>query len=132
MAAAASGVLGSIAAAGLLGMDGLFRLHGWQWLFLAEGVPAVLLGAAVMALLASHPSTAQWLAPEERAWLIERRAASYSGPCELCMPATFYDLVRTLRLRSVPLHQSQMFLSAAAGMRQGKLSIFSLTSCQTM
>lgn len=46
-------------------------LAGWQWLFLMEGAPAVLLGAVAYFYLTDHPIDARWLAPEQRAWLIE-------------------------------------------------------------
>ncbi len=47
-------------------------LKGWQWLFLLEGIPSVLLGFATLAWLTDRPENARWLAPHERAWLMER------------------------------------------------------------
>jgi len=64
-----AGVIGNPLSGELLKMDGWAGLHGWQWVFLLEGVPAVLLGASVLAFMTEHPSEASWLAPEEKAWL---------------------------------------------------------------
>ena len=71
-ATSVSGVLGGPIAAGLLSLDGLARLRGWQWLFLLEGIPAVALGIAIFCLLVHSPARAQFLAPDERRWLIDR------------------------------------------------------------
>jgi ACS family tartrate transporter-like MFS transporter len=50
----------------LLELDGLFGLRGWQWLFIAEGLPAVILGAVVLRVLADTPASASWLTDEEK------------------------------------------------------------------
>jgi ACS family tartrate transporter-like MFS transporter len=62
----------------------LLNLHGagfagWQWMFLLEGIPAMILGAIVLAVLPDTPEEATWLKTEERTWLVdildsERRA----------------------------------------------------------
>jgi ACS family tartrate transporter-like MFS transporter len=53
-------------------LHGCAGLTGWQWVFLIEGVPSVLLGFAVLVVLKDGPAQANWLAAEERAWLVER------------------------------------------------------------
>ncbi|MFE1598956.1 MFS transporter [Methylobacterium sp. ID0610] len=53
----------------LLGLDGLLGLAGWQWLFLIEAAPAVLLAFVVLRYLTDTPAVADWLAPDEKAWL---------------------------------------------------------------
>ena len=53
----------------LLALNGHLGLAGWQWLFLVEGIPAVVLGAVVLAWLPNHPSQAAWLNPQERQWI---------------------------------------------------------------
>ncbi|MDR5816743.1 MULTISPECIES: MFS transporter [unclassified Caballeronia] len=68
-------VFGSLLSGWLLGLDGVFGLHGWQLMFIAEGLPAVLLAFAVLAVLRDTPAQAQWLAPDERAWLANTIAA---------------------------------------------------------
>ncbi|SDG23925.1 MFS transporter, ACS family, tartrate transporter [Dyella sp. 333MFSha] len=64
----ASGV-GSILSGLVLKMDGMAGLAGWQWLFIIEGMPSVVLGVVTYFKLVEGPSTAKWLAPEEREWL---------------------------------------------------------------
>jgi ACS family tartrate transporter-like MFS transporter len=67
-----AGVVSGALAAPLLALDGRLGLAGWQWLFLVEGLPAVALGIAASSRLTDEPAQAHWLAPEERAWLVER------------------------------------------------------------
>lgn len=54
----------------LLALDGTAGLHGWQWLFLVEGLPTILVGLAVLRFLPDEPRTADWLAREEKGWLV--------------------------------------------------------------
>jgi ACS family tartrate transporter-like MFS transporter len=56
----------------LLQMNGVWGLAGWKWMFLIESLPAVLLAPVVLAVLTDRPSSATWLAPEERDWLVGR------------------------------------------------------------
>ena len=64
-------VMGSLAG-WLLGLNGRLGLAGWQWLFLIEGLPAVLFSLAILKLLPDGPEKAAWLAPEEKAWLVDQ------------------------------------------------------------
>src|SRR6266496_196143 len=43
----------------------LFGLEGWQCVYIFWGLPAVVLGAVVLALLKDRPRDAGWLTPEE-------------------------------------------------------------------
>jgi ACS family tartrate transporter-like MFS transporter len=61
-----SSVIGGPISGMLLELDGAFGLRGWQWLFIAEGLPAIILGVAVLRMLADRPETATWLSPRER------------------------------------------------------------------
>jgi MFS transporter, ACS family, tartrate transporter len=56
-------------------LDGIGGLTGWQWMFILEAVPAVILSAVVLFFLTDRPADAQWLEPDERAWLTERLEA---------------------------------------------------------
>jgi ACS family tartrate transporter-like MFS transporter len=67
----AAGVLSGLLAGALLRLQGRLGLDGWQWLFLVDGLPAVILGAMGFVVLTDAPGHAPWLAPEERAWLVE-------------------------------------------------------------
>ena len=69
-----AGVVGSPISGGLLGLHG-GGLVGWQWMFLIEGLPAMILGAAVFWTLTDHPGDADWLADDEKTWLLETLAA---------------------------------------------------------
>jgi ACS family tartrate transporter-like MFS transporter len=53
----------------LLELNGLLGLAGWKWMYLCEAVPAVLLGVFVLFYLTDRPEQANWLAPDEKAWL---------------------------------------------------------------
>ena len=70
-----TGLIGGPLSGALLGLDGIYGLKGWQWLFFLEGLPAVVLGGSVIFYLNDRPETTRWLAPAERAWLVETLAA---------------------------------------------------------
>jgi ACS family tartrate transporter-like MFS transporter len=78
-AAPISTALGSPISAALLQMHGVMGLAGWQWMFIIEGIPAVLLGIVVLLYMTDRPEKAKWLAPEERAWLVEEMNAELAG-----------------------------------------------------
>ncbi len=77
-AAPVSMMIGAPVSEALLKLDGLAGLHGWQWLFLVEGFPAVLLGLVAFFYLTDRPEQAQWLAPEDRAWLGRQIASEHA------------------------------------------------------
>lgn len=71
--------LGAPISTAILGLDGVLGIAGWKWIYLLEAVPTVLLGIGVFFLMTDRPAKADWLAPEERTWLVgtmeaERRA----------------------------------------------------------
>ena len=68
-AVSAAYVAGGPLSGGLLELDGVAGLEGWQWLFLAEGIPAIALGFVTLRYLDERPVDADWLEPEERAFL---------------------------------------------------------------
>jgi MFS transporter, ACS family, tartrate transporter len=67
-----STVIGAPISGVLLYLHGGLGLAGWQWLFIIEAVPSVILAGVVFFYLTDRPADAQWLAPDERAWLAER------------------------------------------------------------
>jgi D-galactonate transporter len=70
-----STVIGAPISGLLLGLDGTMGLRGWQWLFIIEGVPSVLLGIVTWFYLTDRPEKADWLSPEQKAWLSGRLQA---------------------------------------------------------
>lgn len=66
--------IGAPLSSALLSWDGWLELNGWQWLFIVESLPALPLAVAVFWLLTDRPAQANWLAPEEKAWLADRLA----------------------------------------------------------
>ena len=67
-----STIIGAPLSGWILGFDGMWGLKGWQWLFICEGLPTVLLGLIVMFYLTDGPEKANWLAVDERDWLLDR------------------------------------------------------------
>jgi len=69
-----STVIGAPVSSALLGLDGIRGMYGWQWLFILEAVPALLLSVVVVLYLTDKPADANWLADDERRWLVDRLA----------------------------------------------------------
>ena len=67
-----SSVVGGPVSGLLLEMNGIAGLAGWKWLFLLEGLPVVVLGIAVLWVLADRPEEATWLTVEERSLVCAR------------------------------------------------------------
>ena len=67
-----STVIGAPISGVLLYLHGGMGLAGWQWMFIVEAVPSIILAIVVFFYLTDRPADAQWLAPDERAWLSER------------------------------------------------------------
>jgi MFS transporter, ACS family, tartrate transporter len=78
-----SSVLGApVSGAIMQGMGGVLGLKDWQWLYILESIPAILLGIAVLWLVADRPAKARWLTPEERSWLAAEFAREPAAPAE--------------------------------------------------
>ena len=78
-----SSVIGApISGAIMASMGGVWGLKDWQWLFVLEALPAVLLGVAVLFLLADRPTDARWLSDAERRWLASEFERSAAVPVE--------------------------------------------------
>jgi ACS family tartrate transporter-like MFS transporter len=72
----------------LLELNGVLGLAGWKWMYLCEATPAIILGVVVLFYLTDRPEQANWLAPDEKAWLVgelarERKAIESSGTYSL-------------------------------------------------
>jgi MFS family permease len=62
-------VIGSPISGMLMSLNGLWGLKGWQLMFLFEAIPSLLLAVGVLFVLRDKPEQAEWLAPDEKAWL---------------------------------------------------------------
>jgi MFS family permease len=45
-------------------------LAGWRWVFVLEGLPAILMGFVTFWYLTDRPQKADWLADDEKQWLL--------------------------------------------------------------
>jgi ACS family tartrate transporter-like MFS transporter len=68
-------VIGAPLSAGLMKLGDALGFAGWRMMYVCEGLPAVLLGIACLFYLTDTPAQAQWLADDERRWLIDTLAA---------------------------------------------------------
>ncbi|MEU6646659.1 MFS transporter [Saccharomonospora sp. NPDC046836] len=50
-------------------MEGVAGMSGWRWMFLITGLPPVILGYFFYRIIRNRPADAQFLNPDERAWL---------------------------------------------------------------
>jgi len=71
-AAPISVAIGSPVSGAIMQMPPMLGLADWQMLYVIEAVPAILLGFVVLKFLTDAPADAQWLAEDERAWLIDK------------------------------------------------------------
>jgi len=77
-----SSVIGGPLSGWLLTMNGVGGIAGWQWMFIIEGLPVVLIGIALLYVLADSPEDVAWLTDEERR-LVRARLAAESRPREV-------------------------------------------------
>jgi D-galactonate transporter len=63
-----SSIIGSPISGLLLNLNG-WGLDGWQWLFILEALPSIVVGVCVLFYLTDFPRQANWLQPNEIAWL---------------------------------------------------------------
>jgi ACS family tartrate transporter-like MFS transporter len=62
-------IFGAPISTSLLSLGNMMGIAAWRWLFILEGLPAALLGVAALWWLTDTPDKAEWLEPDERAWL---------------------------------------------------------------
>ena len=61
--------LGAPVSTTIMELHGVGGWAGWKWLFIIEATPAVLLGLSCLFFLTDRPEKANWLMPDEKAWL---------------------------------------------------------------
>ncbi|KAJ7646874.1 MFS general substrate transporter [Roridomyces roridus] len=69
-AASLAGAFGGAIAFGISFMSGTRGLLGWSWIFILEGIATVLVGILAYFVLVDFPTTATFLTPEERTFVI--------------------------------------------------------------
>ncbi|KAF7357743.1 putative transporter C11D3.18C [Mycena venus] len=72
-AASLAGAFSGLLAYGINFMSGTHKLLGWSWIFILEGIATVAVGLLAFFILVDFPSTAKFLAPEERAFIVWRK-----------------------------------------------------------
>ncbi|MFF3575188.1 MFS transporter [Nocardia jiangxiensis] len=94
----ASGLVGAPLGGWILkAFDHVGGLSGWRWLFFVEGVPAVILGIAVLWLLADGPRQVKWLTEDEKNFVIGNLAREHEQKKTL-VPHSLRELVRNGRV----------------------------------
>ncbi len=78
-AAPLSTAIGSPISGAIMELPVMAGLSNWQWLYILEGLPAIALGLLVLKVLTDRPEDANWLAQEERAWLVATLASEHEG-----------------------------------------------------
>jgi MFS family permease len=63
-------VLGSPISGYLLSLGTRFGLESWRIMYIVEALPALVLAVVVLMVLRDKPADAEWLAEDEREWLI--------------------------------------------------------------
>jgi sugar phosphate permease len=95
-----SSVIGGPISGWLLGFHGVGGLDGWQWMFLLEGLPVVLIGLALLWMLADRPEDVTWLTDDERR-IVRERLAAEQRPREVRHFSTAVRDVRVILLALV-------------------------------
>ncbi|KAI0043339.1 MFS general substrate transporter [Auriscalpium vulgare] len=72
-AASVAGAFSGLLAFGISFMSGKSGLLGWSWIFILEGMATVLVGLLALLVMVDFPSTAKFLTPEEKAYVIWKK-----------------------------------------------------------
>ncbi|KAF9647256.1 MFS general substrate transporter [Thelephora ganbajun] len=67
-----AGAFGGFLAFALAKMKGLGGLGGWRWIFIIEGLMTVVMSIAAYFFVYNYPTTAKFLTPREREYVIAR------------------------------------------------------------
>ncbi len=90
-------VSGSLISSQILRLGAWGGLEGWQWLFILEAIPPVVLALVFFYYLTDTPEQADWLRPDQRAWLVNRLATERTEK-EAIHNHSFADAVRHPRV----------------------------------
>ncbi|KAJ7586368.1 MFS general substrate transporter [Mycena floridula] len=72
-AASLAGAFSGLLAFAIGFLNGKGGLEGWSWIFILEGIATVLVGILAFFVLVDFPTTAMFLTPNERAFVIWRK-----------------------------------------------------------
>ncbi|KIJ64862.1 hypothetical protein HYDPIDRAFT_153698 [Hydnomerulius pinastri MD-312] len=72
-AATLAGAFSGLLAFAINYMNGDGGLEGWSWIFLLEGIATVVIGFIGALVMVDYPSTAKFLTPEERVFVIQKQ-----------------------------------------------------------
>ncbi|KIK70108.1 hypothetical protein GYMLUDRAFT_187714 [Collybiopsis luxurians FD-317 M1] len=72
-AASVAGAFSGLFAFAISFMSGTRGLLGWSWIFIIEGIITVAVGLVAFLVLVDFPSTAKFLTPEERAFIVAKK-----------------------------------------------------------
>lgn len=67
-----SGAFSGIFAFGIAKMKGIAGLGGWRWIFIIEGLLTVVIAFTVYFFIYNYPTTAKFLTPKEKEYVITR------------------------------------------------------------
>ncbi|KAI0696770.1 MFS general substrate transporter [Cerioporus squamosus] len=67
-----AGAFSGLLAYGISFMSGTAGLLGWSWIFIIEGLITIVVGFIALFVLVDFPSSAPFLTPQERAYLMHR------------------------------------------------------------
>ncbi|TBU25780.1 MFS general substrate transporter [Dichomitus squalens] len=68
-----AGAFSGLLAFGISFMSGTAGMLGWSWIFIIEGLATVVVGFISFFVMVDFPHTAEFLTPEERAWVVHRK-----------------------------------------------------------
>ncbi|KAF8328323.1 MFS general substrate transporter [Amanita rubescens] len=72
-AASLAGAFSAILAYGINFMSGTRGYLGWSWIFILEGLATIVVGFVALFILVDFPTTARFLTPEERAFIVHKK-----------------------------------------------------------
>jgi ACS family tartrate transporter-like MFS transporter len=124
--------LGAPVSTAFLELDGALGLAGWKWLFLCEAAPALVFGIITFFYLTDRPAQANWLAPEERAWLageMEKERRTVEKGRAISVLQTLFS-PRVLALAAIHFGQAGVSVGLAVFAAQ-IIKQFGLTNMQT-
>ena len=102
-------VIGAPASSLFLSMDGMLGIAGWKWLYIGDAIPALVMAVVIVRALQDKPADANWLPPDEKAWLAEQLASESAQA-----GSRVHGVLSALANRRVPLLSAIYFGAVAS------------------